>query len=234
MNRYLKETRLLNYNSIEIQDLIGNRGWRSLNEKEKIKSIYNFVKDEIKFGYNKKDGMAASEVLIDGYGQCNTKSILLMALLRAVDIPCRIHGFLIDKRMQKGALTGIMYMLAPKKIVHAWTEVYFNENWLALEGVIIDTAYLNNVKNNLCEYNGGYMGYGISVENKDKINLCWNGNSTYIQSFSITDDLGIFDNPDELFRKYNNTNNKFKEFIFDKLFRNKTNKKLDDIRKENK
>ncbi|HAG42121.1 MAG TPA: transglutaminase [Clostridium sp.] len=169
MKRYLKETKLLNYNSIEIQDLIGNRGWRSLNEKEKIKSIYNFVKDEIKFGYNKKDGMAASEVLIDGYGQCNTKSILLMALLRAVDIPCRIHGFLIDKRMQKGALTGIIYMLAPKKIVHAWTEVYFNGKWLALEGVIIDMAYFNNVKNNLCEYNGGYMGYGISVKNKDKI-----------------------------------------------------------------
>ncbi|MBD8046523.1 MAG: transglutaminase family protein [Clostridium argentinense] len=230
MKRYLKETKLLNYNSIEIQDLIGSRGWRSLNEKEKIKSIYNFVKDEIKFGYNKKDGMAASEVLIDGYGQCNTKSILLMALLRAVDIACRIHGFLIDKRMQKGALTGIIYMLAPKKIVHAWTEVYFNGKWLALEGVIIDMAYFNNVKNNLCEYNGGYMGYGISVKNKDKINMCWNENSTYIQSFSITDDIGIFDNPDELFRKYNNANNKFKEVIMEKLFR-KTNKRLDDIRK---
>jgi len=230
MKRYLKETRLLNYNSIEIQDLIKNKGWRSLNEKEKIKSIYNFVKDEIKFGYNKKDEMTASGVLIDGYGQCNTKSILLMALLRAVDIPCRIHGFLIDKRMQKGALTGIIYALAPKKIVHAWTEVYFNGKWLALEGVIIDRAYFNNVKNNLCEYNGGYMGYGISVKNKDKINMCWNENSTYIQSFSITDDIGIFDNPDELFRKYNNASNKFKEVIIEKLFR-KTNKRLDDIRK---
>lgn len=233
MNRYLKDTRLLDYKSIEIQDLIENRGWRTLSEKEKIRSIYNFVKDEIKFGYNKKDGMAASEVLIDGYGQCNTKSILLMALLRAVDIPCRIHGFLIDKRMQKGALTGIIYMLAPKKIVHAWTEVYFNGKWLALEGVIIDMAYFNNVKNNLCEYNGGYMGYGISVKNKDKINMCWNENSTYIQSFSITDDIGIFDNPDELFRKYNNASNKFKEVIMEKLFR-KTNKRLEDIRKGNK
>jgi len=121
-------------------------------------------------------------------------------------------------------------MLAPKKIVHAWTEVYFNGKWLALEGVIIDMAYFNNVKNNLCEYNGGYMGYGISVKNKDKINMCWNENSTYIQSFSITDDIGIFDNPDELFRKYNNANNKFKEVIMEKLFK-KTNKRLDDIRK---
>ena len=48
--------------------------------------------------------------------------------------------------------------------------------------------------------------------------------------FSITDDIGIFDNPDELFRKYNNANNKFKEVIMEKLFR-KTNKRLDDIRK---
>ncbi|CAH8720987.1 transglutaminase-like domain-containing protein, partial [Paenibacillus thiaminolyticus] len=61
------------------------------------------------------DDIPASEVLRDGRGQCNTKSILLMALLRKVGIPCRIHGFYIDKRMQKGALTGLVYFSRRKK-----------------------------------------------------------------------------------------------------------------------
>ncbi len=37
------------------------------------------------------------------------ESTLLMALLRAVNIPNRLHGFTIDKALQKGAITGIWY-----------------------------------------------------------------------------------------------------------------------------
>ena len=39
------------------------------------------------------------KVLADGYGQCNTKGTLFMALLRACNIPCRVHGFTIDKKI---------------------------------------------------------------------------------------------------------------------------------------
>ena len=102
MNNLIKETLILDYNSLVIQDLINSRQWKELNDVEKVKSIYNFVRDEIKFGYNSSDDIRASQVLKDGYGQCNTKSTLLMALLRAVNIPNRLHGFTIDKALQKG------------------------------------------------------------------------------------------------------------------------------------
>ncbi|MEW9124465.1 MAG: transglutaminase-like domain-containing protein, partial [Thermotaleaceae bacterium] len=193
---------------------------------------YDFVRNEIRFGYNQGDDIPASEVLRDGYGQCNTKSTLLMALLRGLGVPCRIHGFYIDKKMQKGALTGITYLFAPKKIVHAWTEVYFNNQWISLEGVIIDDPYLKQVRNKLSRYNNGYIGYGISVEDKEKISICWKGKSTYIQSFSITEDLGVFDSSDDFFNKHNNTNNRIKRLLFN-ILRKRINKKLDLIR-ENK
>ncbi|HCC00150.1 MAG TPA: hypothetical protein DEP42_02860 [Ruminococcaceae bacterium] len=96
---------MLNYNSSEIQTLVAKRSWRELDDFNKIQAIYNFVRDEILFGYNVSDSVVASRVLSDGYGQCNTKRTLLMALLRSVDIPCRIHGFTIDKRLQKGTMT---------------------------------------------------------------------------------------------------------------------------------
>ncbi len=222
---------MLNFNDEMFQHLIRQKGWDNLNYEDRIKQIYDFVRNEIKFGYNRGDDIPASEVLQDGYGQCNTKSTLLMALLRAVGVPCRIHGFFIDKKMQKGALTGITYLLAPNKIVHAWTEVNVNDEWIALEGVIIDDSYLKQVKNRLCSFNDGFIGYGISVKDKDNINLCWTGESVYVQSFSITDDLGIFNNPDELFVKYNNTGSKLKRIMFNRK-RKKINRKLDILRNQ--
>lgn len=90
--------------------------------------------------------MPASRVLADGIGQCNTKGTLLMALLRAVGIPCRFHGFTIDKPLQKGAITGVAYRLAPQRIIHSWVEVLLDGRWLVLEGFILDAPYLASLQ----------------------------------------------------------------------------------------
>ncbi|MHC1604593.1 MAG: transglutaminase-like domain-containing protein [Candidatus Methanofastidiosia archaeon] len=108
----MQPTPILDYNSKEIRELVD----KLLDIKtceSKIEKIYYFVRDEIKFGYNESDDISASKVLKERYGQCNTKSTLFMALLRAVKIPCRIHFFTIDKRVQKGIITGLHYKLTP-------------------------------------------------------------------------------------------------------------------------
>lgn len=149
MKKYLEETSMLNYSAKTIQDVIVNYGWNELDEFNKIKSIYNYVRDEILFGYNIDDNIAATKVLKDGYGQCNTKGTLFMALLRAVGIPCRVHAFTIDKVLQKGAMTGFVYKSAPKNVFHSWVEVYYKRKWYELEGFILDSKYLNQLQKNL-------------------------------------------------------------------------------------
>ena len=104
-----------------------------MNEYERLKSIYNYVRDEILFGYNADDSFPASKVLADGYGQCNTKGTLFMALLRSCGIPCRIHGFTIDKKLQEGAMNGFVYRNAPKNVFHSWVEVFLRENGTSLK-----------------------------------------------------------------------------------------------------
>ena len=101
MERYLRETAMLDYSNAAIQELVRSRGWKELEPLEGIRAIYNYVRDEILFGYNVGDTIPASKVLSDGYGQCNTKGTLFMALLRACALPCRVHGFTIDKKLQK-------------------------------------------------------------------------------------------------------------------------------------
>lgn len=118
--RALAETILLDFSHPRVAALVQGRGWQQLTEHGRIAAAYAFVRDEIAFGYNRDDDLKASEVLADGYGQCNTKSTLMMALLRALGIPCRFHGFTIDKQLQRGAITGLAYWLAPRNIIHSW------------------------------------------------------------------------------------------------------------------
>ena len=140
---WLQATTLLDFSDQSIRNLVEMRRWMQLPPKERLGAAYDFVRDEIAFGYNASDDLRASQVLADGIGQCNTKGTLLMALFRAVGIPCRLHGFTIDKRLQKGAVTGIAYVLAPQNILHSWIEAWLDDRWFRLEGFILDRRYLN-------------------------------------------------------------------------------------------
>ena len=165
MNKYLKETKLLDYNNKNIQELIKKRNWKFLDDYQKIEKIYNFVRDEINFGYNVSDDIPASKILFEGYGQCNTKGILFMALLRGVNIPCRIHGFTINKKLQRGAMTGIVYKLAPKDVIHSWVEVLYEGKWYELEGFILDKQYLNKLQKKFGNCKNDFCGYGVATKN---------------------------------------------------------------------
>ena len=57
MERYLKETAMLNFSNPTIQMLIQYRSWNALPELERIQAIYNYVRDEVLFGYNVDDSI---------------------------------------------------------------------------------------------------------------------------------------------------------------------------------
>lgn len=193
---YLSQTPLLDFDTPSIQTLVDARGWRHLTPSRRIGAAYDFVRNEVLFGYNSDDALPASQVLADGFGQCNTKTTLLMALLRAIDIPCRFHGFTIDKSLQRGVVPEQVYPLAPRNILHSWVEVRLNGAWLNLEGFILDQAVLATLqarfpdRQTLCAY-------GAGTDNLHKPQVEWSGQSTYIQRTGINNDLGIFDSPDQ-------------------------------------
>ncbi len=230
--QYLQETPLLDYHAISIQGLIQTRKWGELDTFHRIQAVYNFVKDEILFGYNQKDALSASIILKDGYGQCNTKSILFMALLRALDIPCRIHGYTIDKKIQKGAMTGLTYLKAPQEILHSVVEVHYDHHWIQLEGLILDSQYLENLQKKFCvETNAPFMGYGVATQDFSHPQVEFIGTDTYIQKYGIVRDLGIYENPDELFQKYQQALGKIKKWIYEHFSRKRMNKNIEKIRK---
>ncbi len=230
MERYLKETRMLDFSNNSIQQLISNRKWRDMGDFECLRSIYNYVRDEILFGYNTDDDIPASKVLRDGYGQCNTKGTLFMALLRACGIPCRIHGFTIDKRLQKGAMTGLVYKNAPKNIFHSWVEVYLENVWYELEAFILDAGYLSNLQSKFNDCSGSFCGYGVAVVDFKHPITEFNRNNTYIQSEGITQDFGVYDSPDELLLEHHQQMSRIKAFLYKNIGRHLMNHNVRKIR----
>lgn len=231
MEQFLIETTMLDYSNINIQTLIAQKDWLKLDTFEKIKSIYNYVRDDILFGYNISDNIKASNVLADGYGQCNTKGTLFMALLRAVGIPCRIHGFTINKKLQKGAMTGFVYKNAPQNIFHSWVEVFYNNTWIELEGFILDKSYLQKLQKKNSDCVGEFCGYGVAVKKFQNPPIDWIGSNTYIQSEGITQDFGVYNSPDELAKEHGQQLSPFKDFLFRNLGRHLMNKNVKRIRK---
>ncbi len=189
------------------------------------------MRDEIRFGYNASDEIKASRVLKDGYGQCNTKATLFMALLRSCHIPCKIHGFMIDKILQKGAMTNFVYKHAPKEIFHSYVVAYVSGKWYDLEGFILDKKYLLALQKNFKpEADGSFLGYGVATKNFLNPPIEFDCCDTYIQKEGIVRDFGIYCDPDTLLKKHGQTMNVFKKCTYRFIGRHLMNRNVNNIR----
>lgn len=198
---HLTETAMLDFSAPSIRQLIDQRKWRDLPRGQRIGAAYDFVRNDIRFGYNSADTLPASAVLADGYGQCNTKATLLMALLRGLDIPCRLHGFTIDKGLQRGVVPELIYPIAPRNILHSWVEIQVDGKWINLEGFILDEEVLSALQKHFPERQN-LCAYGAGTDRLQDPAVCWTGNDTYIQRTGINRDFGVFDAPDDFYARH--------------------------------
>ena len=233
MKRYLQATPMLDFAHPSIQALIAEKQWKELYGKERILALYNFVRDDIPFGFNADDGIPASQVLADGYGQCNTKATLFMALLRALTIPSRLHGFTIDKSLQGGVMTGEFYDSMPDEIVHTWAEVFFDGRWYDMEGIILDIPYLSGLQNKFADAEGAFSGYAAATPDLRNPQVYWNGdNNTYIQKEGIVQDFGVFDDPDTFFAAHSQNMSAEHKKLFADTLRHEVNRNISEIREK--
>lgn len=228
--RLTAPSRLLDFGHPDIARLVAERGWSRLPPFERIGAVYTFVRDDIRFGYNASDDLPASRVLADGLGQCNTKATLLMALLRAVGVPCRFHGFTIDKALQQGAVTGLWFRLAPRSIIHSWVEVNFEGRWVNLEGFILDRPYLTALQRRFAGQSGPFCGFGAATPDLGNPPVDWVGRDTYIQRDGINHDFGVFDVPDDFYARHGTNLRGPKRWLYVNLVRHVMNRNVEAIR----
>jgi transglutaminase-like putative cysteine protease len=197
---FTEATALLDYQAPTIVALIKERGWRSItNKTEQIEAIYKMVRDEILYGYTDHFAIPASEVLHLGMGNCLTKTTILLALLRAVGVPCKMQAAMIGRVLHRGLLKGLFLRLSPSTLFHSWVSVWYQDRWINLAGHIVDRPYLDKLQKRYPDYMGSFYGYGIATLNFRNPLVNWEGGQSGIQDRAIQGELGPFHDPDSFF-----------------------------------
>ncbi|UCG83815.1 MAG: transglutaminase family protein [Dehalococcoidia bacterium] len=164
---------------------------------EKIEAIFHFMRDGIKFGLPSTwDEMKASEVLECGFGYCNTKATLFVALCKAADMPARIHCSIIDAEIMRGVFPGFAFLFLPKTGLHSWIDVEIDGEWKQCDTYINDKAlYEGSLK--LLRKSGKAFGYSIAFQD-GKSSCEFNfGEEGFVHMGAVIEDHGTWDDLSE-------------------------------------
>ncbi|SEW35823.1 Transglutaminase-like superfamily protein [Aliiroseovarius sediminilitoris] len=198
--------KLADYDHPAISELAARLTRSETTPRRKLDRIFHYVRDEIRFGFPMNgDFVKASETIQLGYGQCNTKATLLLALCKAAGIQARIHFSLITKDIQKGFFTGLAYWLMPNEISHSWIEVEIEGQWRRIDTFINDKSLFDAAKAKIKRL-GWSVGYSVALEDGEAsadLNL---DHAAYQQMAAVTDDHGAWDDPSDYYEseKYRN------------------------------
>lgn len=227
----MKKMRLADYDhslvcetALALTDTVGS-------EQEKIEKLFYYVRDDIKFGFPPKgDLMKASDTIKLGIGQCNTKTTLLLALCKAIDIPARMHFSLIKKQIQQGLFTGILYKIMPPLLSHSWIEIKISGSWKRIDSYINDLQFYQKGKEELRK-RGMDTGYSISCSSGSSSADFNISEEKFVQMDAVVEDHGIWDEPSQYYESENYKNRPgIVKMVVYRLMISKINKKISQIR----
>ncbi len=126
-------------------------------EREKAVALHDFVKS-LPFGcVADYADMTAESVLKLGYGDCFTKGMLLVAMLRCAEVPARLRFASLPVHFLRG-------IIEPEEstIMHAMAEVLIENRWIVTDSYVPDQLLFAAASKKLKEENRT-MGYGIHI-----------------------------------------------------------------------
>lgn len=134
--------------------------------------------------------------------------------------------------VQAGAIPRWLHPIAPRRILHSWVEVSREGRWIALEGFIPGRAYLQALQTRFPQA-VAFTGYGAATLDLRDPPVRWRGEPTYIQKQGIVDDFGVFDHPDDLYRRHGTNLTGARRVLFQHVFRHAMNRTVARIRATN-
>lgn len=180
---------------------------KQLGEIETIKTLYYFVRDDIKFGFlNSIDNCTAGETFELRMGQCNNKTILFFEMLRYFNFNVKAHFSTIDKNIQKGFFPSFMLWIVPEEIGHSWIDIEVNGKWIQLDGYINDNQlFMNAVK--LLKRKKLETGYSVAEGGCGASSEFSIDNDNFVQMEAVKVDYGSTRDPLTYLRSNYNPNN---------------------------
>lgn len=107
------------------------------DDYRKAEKIFSWIDDNIVYAFDLNWDAPASEVLEAGYGHCGNITNLTVAMLRAVNVPCRIRVEWIDKEVFRGfadeSLFAQIGSLRGGQTKHSLAEALIGGEWHMLD-----------------------------------------------------------------------------------------------------
>jgi hypothetical protein len=174
-------------------------------EREKAIALHDYVRDNVKFGFNKYfDAAQPDYTLACGIGHCNSKGSLMVSLFLAAGLESYLHFVVIPKDILIDAFPPSRRWMLPAELSHAYVEVKVEDNWCEIDSFTIDTPLLKAAKARLAK-EGRSLGYSTRI---DATNV-WDGHNNAFSQFEqgmLVEDHGRVDDLGAYFRerKYRN------------------------------
>jgi hypothetical protein len=161
--------------------------------RDKLESLFYFVRDDIRFGFPPKwDEVRASETLEVRMGYCTTKATLFLALCKAAGIPARVHTGLISLEIMHGIFPAFAFRALPDKGGHSWLEVELDDAWRPIDSYINDRRFYEGALERLRD-SGRMTGFSLSRA-KGPTSCQFNfGEKGFVHMGAVVDDHGTWE-----------------------------------------
>jgi Transglutaminase-like superfamily len=174
---WLRETLQLDTSSSNVRILASKLTQLLRSDRSKALALHDYVKS-LPFACNPDFLHAkASDVIRLGRGDCHTKGLLFVALLRAVKVPARLRFV----NLPRGFLNGLLDTGA-QSMTHAIAEVHLDNRWLQTDTYVVDEVF-NREARELVLTKGRQMGYGVHVMGDQD----WSGSAHALAQITATD-----------------------------------------------
>jgi len=221
---FLSQSELCDFQSAIIIKKADEISHKEADKSKIAQKIFYYVRDQIPFNATlnifQKASKSITQKVID---YCNKVNVHL-ALLKARNIPGRLHYVKVKRERLKGIIPNIMYNKIPDPIGHYYCECYIHDKWVASEAIYDIGFYRGMIKK------------GITSE-KQLPTIDWDGeNDLVLLKELIVEDIGIYKNIDDIIEnelsKYAYPPKIFCK-IFDWSARIGSNRRTNKIRKTN-
>ena len=193
VSQYLMTTPMCDHDHPLVQETARKVASGAQTEREMAIRIFYFVRDSIRFSiaFSKSK---ASQILMQGYGECITKTNVQVALLRAVGIPARMRWVMAQTKVLAGLVAPFMLRSMKPDASHFWAECFLAGRWISCEAMLDKPLYEGMLKERLITKN--------QIPTID-----WDGeNNLEILTPWITGDRGFVTSADDAVLAYQNNN----------------------------
>jgi hypothetical protein len=194
--RWLRGTHQLDVMSPKLRTKVLSLTQLKVTDQEKAVAIYDFVKAMPFACVADYSILTASDVLKMGRGDCFTKGMLFVAMLRAAQIPARLRFASLSTHFLRGIIEP-----GEASIVHAMAEVRIHEEWWVVDSYVPDMVLQQMARTQLMTQ-GLRLGCGIHING----DIHWDGASHASSQCSATDpdslpvvDWGFADDPESFY-----------------------------------